>query len=89
MRIVAEPATNTILVWGPRDKRDLIFDKIEALDKLSQRGIREIVVTHADPEKLADMLSGVFAGGGGSQPAMRRTGGRTPRMPGGAALPMQ
>jgi type II secretory pathway component GspD/PulD (secretin) len=81
VRIVAEAATNAILVWGARDQRDLIFEKIEALDRLAQRGIREIPVVHADPERLADILNGAF-GGGAAQPGGRRT--RGPGATGGA-----
>ncbi|MBP7744581.1 MAG: hypothetical protein KA383_00515 [Phycisphaerae bacterium] len=77
VRLVAEPATNTILVWGPRDKRDVIFQKIEALDKLVQREIREIPVRFADAAKLADKLWEVFGDGAGGQAA--RQGGRRAR----------
>ena len=83
VRIVADSATNAILVWGPPDKRDLIFTKITELDRLNQRGIREIPVTYADPTKLADTLMEVFgsSGGGAAQPG-RPSGRRTPRVPG-------
>ncbi|GEM_PF-1673255 len=84
VRIAADPATNTILVWGPLDKRDLIFARIEQLDQLNQRDIREIPVMHADPEKLAATLSEVFIGGGsGTQPG-QRGGARRVRPTGGA-----
>ena len=66
VHIVAEPTTNTILVYGPPDKRDLIFTKIEELDTLADRSIREIDVMYADPEELAARLMDVFGGGTGS-----------------------
>jgi type II secretion system protein D len=66
VRIAADSSTNTILVWGPPDKRDQIFRKIEELDKLGDREIREINVVHADPEDLASKLGEIFGGSGGS-----------------------
>jgi len=81
VRIVADSATNAILVWGPPDKRDLIFTKITELDRLSQRDIREIPIVHADPVKLADTLMEVFGGQGA--PGQPRSGRRAAR-PAGA-----
>lgn len=62
IRITAEPGTNTIIVWGPMEQRDLIFQKVEELDKLSRREIREIPVIYANPERLAERLSQMFGG---------------------------
>jgi type II secretion system protein D len=62
VRISAEPATNTIVVWGPLEQRDLIFQKIEELDKLSRRDVKEIPVVYANPERLAEKLSQIFGG---------------------------
>ncbi|MCK4341348.1 MAG: hypothetical protein KAY37_06465 [Phycisphaerae bacterium] len=78
VRIVAESATNTILVWGPPDKRDLIFQKIIELDTLNKQDIREIDVIYADPEELAATLSEIFAGGGSARPTGGRRGQRGP-----------
>jgi type II secretion system protein D len=63
VRIVAEPATNTIVVWGPPDKRELIFAKIRELDQRGRRDIREIDVFYTDAAKLADKLLQMFGGG--------------------------
>ncbi|MFH1747565.1 MAG: secretin N-terminal domain-containing protein [Planctomycetota bacterium] len=80
VRIVAESTTNTIVVWGPPDKRDVIFAKIAELDDSSKRAIREIDVIYADPEKLAETLLQMFGGAGGSaaggRPGGRRGGAR-------------
>ncbi len=81
VRIVAEAATNTILVWGPPDKRDLIFDKIESLDQLNERDIREIPIQFADAEELAATLSEIFATGA------QQTSGRRGRGRGGRGGP--
>lgn len=62
VRITSEPTTNTIVVWGPREKRDLVFNKIEELDKLNERSFREIPLANADPEQLAAKLSEMFSG---------------------------
>lgn len=62
LRITAEPTTNVVLVWGPVDQRKLILAEVEKLDKASRRDIREIPVSHADPEKLAERLSSIFGG---------------------------
>jgi type II secretion system protein D len=83
VRIVADAATNSILVWAPASKRALVREKIEALDTLAQQGIREIPVRFADPEKLASTLSDVFATGGTGAAGGGRSGARRAR-PGGA-----
>ena len=79
VRIVAEAATNSILVWGPPDKRDLIFEKITKLDTLAEREIHEIDVVYADPEELAATLGEIFAGGSGTTPSRGRRGQRGQR----------
>ncbi|MBU0639345.1 MAG: hypothetical protein KKB50_10815, partial [Planctomycetes bacterium] len=76
VRIVAEAVTNTIVVWGPPDKRDLIFAKIEELDKLNEQDVYEIPVVHADPEELADTLMQMFSGRGASVGSSPRRGQR-------------
>ncbi len=73
LRITAEPMTNTILVWGPADRRALVLEKIEQLDKLARSDIREIDVKYADAEKLADKLREMF---GGAAPSAARRGRR-------------
>lgn len=77
IRLSADSATNTILVWGPLDKRDLVFSQIEQLDKLSRNDFKEIPVVHADAEKLATTLSQLFSDAGGAAP---RPQGRRGRM---------
>ncbi len=62
VRITAEPATNTIIVFAPEEKRTEIFAKIKELDELNPHEIREITVAFADPEKLAEKLMSVFGG---------------------------
>jgi len=57
VRIVADAQTNTILVWGPLDKRDLIFKKIEELDRLAQRDVHEIQVRNVSPSQVASFIS--------------------------------
>lgn len=76
LRMSADPITNTITVWGSLEKRDLVFGKIEQLDKLSQKNFREIPVLKADAEKLAATLTAVFTGGGqaAARPGPRRRG---------------
>jgi len=66
VRIEAEASTNTIMVWGPPDKRELIFAKIRELDQLNKLDIREIPVVHADPEDLAAKLIDILGGRGGT-----------------------
>lgn len=78
VRISAEPATNTIVVWGPLEQRDLIFQKIEELDKLSRRDVKEIPVVYANPERLAEKLSQIFGGSVVAAEGGAR-GGRGPR----------
>jgi len=78
LRLTAEPMTNTILVWGSLEQRDLAFEQIERLDALSKRNIRQIDVNHANPETLAERLRSIFGGTGAT--AVRPRGGR-----GGAA----
>jgi type II secretory pathway component GspD/PulD (secretin) len=60
VRIIAEPATNTILVYAPMDKLDEIFTKVEALDKLQRQAIRELDVVHANAEDVAAKLNAFF-----------------------------
>lgn len=62
LRITAEAMTNVVLIWGPEDQRKLILAEVEKLDKASRRDIREIAVSFADPEKLAERLSSIFGG---------------------------
>ncbi|MEW6197148.1 MAG: secretin N-terminal domain-containing protein [Planctomycetota bacterium] len=57
MRIVPDAATNTIVVWGPVDKRDLIFKKIEELDKLAQRDVAEIEVHNVAPSQIVSFIN--------------------------------
>jgi type II secretion system protein D len=57
VRISADASTNTILVWGPVAKRDLIFQKIEALDRLAQRDIKEIPVQKVPPSQIVSYVS--------------------------------
>jgi type II secretion system protein D len=74
VRVTAEPTTNTILVWGPQEQRDLIFAKIEELDTTAKFNVREIPVLYAKPETLAERLNMIFGGqvvsgaGGGGRP---------------------
>lgn len=57
VRIVPDAATNTIVVWGPLDKRDLIFKKIEELDKLAQRDVAEIEVHNVAPSQIVSFIN--------------------------------
>ena len=75
LRISAEPSTNTIVVWGAKEMRDRVFDKVEELDKLSKRDFREIPVVFANPEKLAEKLTQLFGGTLGDGAGARRGGG--------------
>lgn len=75
VKIAADAASSTIMVWAPREMRDQIFGQIERLDQLYKRDIREIAVMHADPEALADQLSQLFVGGGATQRTGRTAGG--------------
>lgn len=85
IRIAADAATNTIVVFATPDKRDAIFAQIQALDEGSMRQFREIAVVHADPVKLADTLLEMF-GGAGSAPGARQAGRQArPRQSGGSA----
>ncbi len=79
VRITAEPTTNTIVVWGPPDKRDLIALKIQEFESRNreQAQNRDIQLVHADPVALAEKLNQIFGGQGGT--------GRGPRGQGGAA----
>lgn len=85
VRIESDSVTNSILVFAPKPQRETIFAQIRELDQLNQRDIREIPVRNADPEKLAEKLTEVFAGssaiGGGTARGGRRGGGQP-----GAAL---
>ncbi len=78
VRISAEANTNTILVYGPQDQRDLIFREVQRLDELGRRDVTEIPVVYADPAKLAEKLTGLFTNASVAQP-----GGEGPRIPGG------
>ncbi len=90
VRIEPEPTTNTIVVWGPPDKRDLILKKIADLEQRAAKGVitREIPVLYADPEKLADKLLSIVVGGssgGGAAAAFGdAAGGRRRGRSGGA-----
>ncbi len=84
VRIIAEAATNTILVWGPPDKRDLIFADIERLDDGARQDIREIDVVFADPEKLAETLMQMFGSAGST--GGRQSRGRRGQPSGGGVL---
>ena len=80
VRITAEPATNTILVFAPQEKRELIFSQIEKLDRENKFEIREIPVVFARPSKITDKLLQIFGGSGGATPSTgggRRGGART------------
>ena len=57
VRITADSATNTILVWGPEAKRDMVFENIETLDRLAQRDIREIPVQNVPPSQIVGYIS--------------------------------
>ncbi len=81
VRIIAEPATNSIVIWGPPDKRDLIITRITELDQLSEQPIRELDIVYADPEELAATLLQMFGGSGAS---VQARGGRGNRRGGGA-----
>ncbi len=76
-RIAVEPTTNTIIVFGSLAQRDLVFQKVEELDKLSRRDVREIPVAFADPEKLADKLTSIFGGTAIGETARAGRGART------------
>ncbi len=76
IRIVAEPATNTIIVWGPLDKRDVIMAQIQELDQRSQQSFRKIAVMYADAEELAGKLMQMFGGRAGAMPGGGRRGQR-------------
>ncbi len=62
VRVVPEPSTNAIVVWGPKERRDDILEQIRAFDERSRREFREIAVIHADPERLAETLTQMFGG---------------------------
>lgn len=66
LRIAAEPATNSITVWGPADKRTQIFKKVREFEEMSRRSFRDLTLIYADAEDLAEKLRTVFAGGGGA-----------------------
>lgn len=66
LRITAESATNTILIYGPEDKRKLALEQIEKLDRQNRFEIREIPVQYAKPANVADTLLTIFGGSGGS-----------------------
>ena len=76
VRITAEPATNTILVFAPEDKRALILAQIEQLDRQNRFDIREIPIALARPESVADKLLQIFGGTGGSALTGAPGGGR-------------
>jgi len=76
LRVTAEPVTNTILVFGPKDQRELVLAEVTSLDQKSRRDIREIEVKFADPEKLAEQVGSIFGGSVVSAEAAGRAGGR-------------
>ncbi|WP_320046856.1 secretin N-terminal domain-containing protein [uncultured Ilyobacter sp.] len=78
IRITAETATNTILVFAPEEKRDEILEQIEKLDLQNRFDVREIPVVYARPENVADTLLQIFGGAGGSSSSSGR-GGRNSR----------
>ncbi len=72
VRIVAEPSTNAIVVWGPLDKREIILAKIRDFDEGARQAFRDIDLVYADAEELAEKLSQMFGGttistGGGNR----------------------
>ena len=80
LRISAEPGTNTVLIFGSAEQRDMVFDKVRDLDRRSANAIREIEVVNAKPEKLAETLLSIFGGTGGGASSGRgaaRGGGRS------------
>ena len=76
VRITAESATNTILVYGPEDKRKLILEQIEKLDRQNRFEIREIPLQYAKTDDVADTLLQIFGGSGGSALTASGQGGR-------------
>lgn len=62
LRVIAEPATNTLFIWGPQEKRAEARGRIEDLDQRSRRDFREITVTQAEPTELAEKLNAMFGG---------------------------
>jgi type II secretion system protein D len=78
VRIEPDAATNSISVWGPIVKRDEIFQRVEELDLLAERRIREIDVVYADPEGLAATLMDMFGNttAGASRSQRGRRGGQ-------------
>ncbi|MGD8453043.1 MAG: secretin N-terminal domain-containing protein [Phycisphaerae bacterium] len=71
LRIVAEPTSNVIVVFGTPDKRAIVLEKIEELDLGDKRDIREIDVIYANPEELADKLLEMFGGTGAATSSRR------------------
>jgi type II secretion system protein D len=62
LRIIAEPSTNTLVIWGPEEKRAEVLTRVEDLDQRSRRDFREITVAQAEPTKLAEKLNEMFGG---------------------------
>lgn len=85
VRIVPNAATNTIVVWGPVDKRDLIFKKIEELDKLAQRDVAEIEVRNVAPSQIVSFIN-MFLDQGESKGGDGRRG-QTPATPPAQIVP--
>ncbi len=85
VRITADASTNTILVWGPPNKRDLIFQKIEALDQLAERDIREIAVKNVPPSQIVGYISLFMSQGEAAAGGAQGRGGR----PGAAEADVQ
>lgn len=57
VRIVPEPGTNAILVWGPPDKRGLILQRIGELDELANKfEIAAIPVKNVPPSQIVGFI---------------------------------
>ena len=89
LRITANASTNTVIVRGPEDQRNLIFKEVQKQDELARRDVKEIPVVYADPEKLAEKLTGLFGNATLAGPAGEGAAGgggrRGPRANRGAA----
>ncbi len=62
MRLSAEPSTNTILVYGPAEKRELVFAKVRELDVQASSEIRELDIKFAKATKVAESLLAIYGG---------------------------
>ncbi|MBL8879227.1 MAG: hypothetical protein JNG88_08915, partial [Phycisphaerales bacterium] len=76
LRIEADAATNSILVWGTAPQRDKVFEKIEQFEEASKRSFREIPIQNADAEVLAGRLMEMFGGAAGAGAGGGRRGPR-------------